>query len=123
MKKVWVLERFIAPEEMQQHLAQYREEYVSLNDVDDKVKEAFWSFLISYEKTVAENPDGYWLGFEGKSVYKAFCQVAINEIRRVPNGVFRVIEGEIADDAHYWPGYKLVKVNDGVLRYLMTQAK
>lgn len=122
MKKVWILERYIAPKEMQEHLANYRAEYASIQD-DDKLKDTYWKFLTSYEETVAKNPGGYWLGFEGKSNYKSFCQVAIAELRRVPKGTFRVVEGEIEDDAKYWPGYKIVKVNGGVLRYLWSQVK
>ena len=67
-----------------------------------------------------ENPNGHWYGFEGKTNYKQFCDVAKAAIRRNYGATFRVVEGEIEDDAKYWSGYKIVKVNSGVLRYLMA---
>ena len=65
-------------------------------------------------------PDGRWYGFEGKVIYRQFCDVAKAAIRRNPEGKFRVVEAEIEDDAKTWNGYKMTKVNDGVLRYLMA---
>lgn len=62
-----------------------------------------------------------WQGFEGKTIYKQFCSVAIDTMRRCPNDIFRVVEGEIEDEANYWIGYTNIKVNDGVLKYLKTQ--
>ena len=72
-------------------------------------------------KKIKENPNGYWSGTEGKTIYKQFCERAKDAIRRHDKDTkFRVIEGEIKDDAQYWTGYKFVKENEGVLRYLMA---
>ena len=70
---------------------------------------------------IAENPKGMWLGWEGKISYRQFCEVAKSSLRRAPSSYkFRVIEAEIENNAKYWGGYKCVKENDAVLRYLMS---
>lgn len=120
MKKVWILEKFETHEEMVKLHADYEAwlEDVKANDPDKVVH--FETLVEKHKQVMEENPDGRWFGFEGKSIYRQFCDVAKAAIRRNPGAKFRVVEGEIDDDAKYWVGYKMTKVNDGVYRYLMA---
>lgn len=122
MKKVWILEKFASAEDMTKS---YNDMKAIVDDCENNglTEEqiiAFNEHLVRYENMMKENPNGHWYGFEGKFIYRQFCDVAKAAIRRNPDGKFRVVEGEIEDNAIYWPGYKLVKINDGVLRYLMA---
>ncbi len=120
MKKVWILERFETNEEMVKHHADYEEwlEDAKVNKLDNV---SHFEILVEKHKEVIKaNPNGRWVGFDGKSIYRQFCDVARETIRRNPSDKFRVIEAEIEDDAKYWVGYKFVKENEGVLRYLMA---
>lgn len=123
MKKVWILEKFATAEEQAKHYAEFVE-MVENAKADGKMTDEQIAQLeqgiAAYKKVVDENPDGRWYGFEGKVIYRQFCDVAKEAIRRNPEGKFRVVEGEIEDDAKYWTNYKMVKVNDGVYRYLMA---
>lgn len=119
MKKVWILEKFEDVATMQEHLADYKEMAKRDNLAPEHV--ACLSDLIAkQEARIAQYPDGHWYGFEGKIIYRQFCDCAKAAIRRNPDGKFRVVEAEIEDDAKYWPGYKNAKVNEGVFRYLMA---
>lgn len=124
MKKVWILEKFASSEEMAKSFNEMKAMFEDAkNNNKDMTEEQIHSLeqsLASYEKVMNENPNGRWYGFEGKTIYRQFCDTAKAAIRRNPDGKFRVIEGEIADDAKYWPGYKFIKENEGVLRYLMA---
>lgn len=120
MKKVWILEKFETHEEMVKFQNETIEmlESAKVNDADDaKVLE---EFVAKYNEVIRNNPNGRWIGFEGKSNYRQFCAVAKDTIRRNPNSKFRVVEGEIREDAKFWVGYNFVKENEGVLRYLMA---
>lgn len=122
MKKVWILEKFETAEEMAKHYAEFKAMVESAKNgemTDEQIAQLEQS-VTAYKKVVDENPDGRWYGFEGKSIYRQFCDVAKAAIRRNPEGKFRVVEGEIEDNAKYWVGYKMTKVNDGVYRYLMA---
>lgn len=124
MKKVWILEQFVSPKTMQKNLDEFRQklahetEQECPNTACIKILNDMIRF---YTSKLTENPEGYWQGFEGKIMYKQFCSVAIEAMRRCPNDIFRVVEGEIEDEANYWIGYTNIKVNDKVLKYLKTQ--
>lgn len=123
MKKVWILEKFASHEEMVKSHEEMKaavEMAKAGGNYDEQAISSIEAGLAAYEKVMNENPDGRWYGFEGKIIYRQFCDVAKAAIRRNPEGKFRVIEAEIADDAQYWTGYKMVKENDGVYRYLMA---
>lgn len=122
MKKVWILEKFATHEEMVKSCGFYKEciEQMIAEGKDENEIACFEEFATNYEKLVKENPDGRWYGFEGKIKYNDFCYTAKAAIRRNPDGKFRVIEAEIEDNATTWTGYKFVKENEGVLRYLMA---
>jgi len=80
-----------------------------------------WERVVTkYREFVESTSEGRWIGFDGKTIYRQFCDVARASIRRNPNAKFRVVEGEIEDNAKSWVGYKIVKENEGVLRYLMA---
>ena len=118
MKKVWILEGFISKEKMEK----------SLKDLYDLEKKATTKDQIDsclemidlYEKKLHENPDGYWLAYQGKTNYKYFCDEAHSTMRnlRKDKMKWRVIEGSIRDDAKTWCGYEVVKENAGVMKYL-----
>lgn len=122
MKKVWILEKFESHEEMVKYYEEMKEtfEQAKANTVDENAIATFEQAIETYKNTINKNPNGRWYGFEGKSIYRQFCDVAKAALRRNPNGKFRVVEAEMEDNAKYWPGYKFIKVNDGVLRYLMA---
>lgn len=122
MKKVWILEKFETAEEMTKHYTEFKMmvETAKNGEMTDEQIAQLEQSVAAYKKVVDENPDGRWYGFEGKSIYRQFCDVAKAAIRRNPEGKFRVVEGEIEDNAKYWVGYKMTKVNDGVYRYLMA---
>lgn len=122
MKKVWILEKFVDDVEMAVHLIEIKE----LNDemrkqITDEVElEKLDKMVENYENKMKENPKGYWSGWEGKAIYKSFCDVAKAAIKRNPYAKYRVVEAEVKDDAKMWLDYTVVKVNEGVLRYLMA---
>ena len=122
MKKVWILEKFASSEEMYETYERMKEmvENAKNSEMTEEQITSLEKAAICYEETMAKNPEGRWYGFEGKIYYRQFCDVAKAAIRRNPEGKFRVVEGEIEDDAKYWTAYKMTKVNDGVLRYLMA---
>ena len=123
MKKVWILEKFANNEEQAKYYELLKEtlEFVKANKTANDIDIASLEMTIAnYEDFMKDNPNGHWYGFEGKVIYRQFCDVAKAAIRRNPEGKFRVVEGEIEDNAKYWGGYKMTKVNDGVIRYLMA---
>ena len=122
MKKVWILEKFESNEMMIKTLTNLEQTFKEcMNNLDEKGIASMNQTISSYKKMIAENPNGMWLGWEGKISYRQFCEVAKSALRRVPSSYkFRVIEAEIDDNAEYWCEYKIVKQNDAVLRYLMS---
>lgn len=76
----------------------------------------------NHEKRMADKPNGYWYGTEGKIKYKEFCEVARAAIERNKGKSlkFRVVKAELADDAETWVGYKNPIENEGVLKYLLA---
>ena len=122
MKKVWVLEKFESNEMMIKTLSNLEQTFKECMDsLDEKGIASMFQTISSYKKMIAENPNGMWLGWEGKISYRQFCEVAKSALRRAPSSYkFRVIEAEIDDNAQYWNDYKIIRENDGVLRYLMS---
>lgn len=117
--KVWVLEKFASPTELIKILIDMIEIVESSRSscsAEDSQK--LDERLDRFENKIEENPSGFWSGFEGKTSYKQFCNVAKDAIEQNPNAKFRVVAGEIDDKATTWTGYRLVSVNDKVLRYL-----
>lgn len=122
MKKVWILEKFESNEAMVKTLSNFEQMFEEGKDkLDEKGIESAIQTIASQKKMIEENPEGMWIGWEGKSIYRQFCDVAKAALRRADKSwKFRVVEGEIEDNAQYWCGYKFVKENEGVLRYLMA---
>lgn len=122
MKKVWILEKFESNEAMVKTLGELEQMFEeNKGNFDEKGIESMNQTIASYKKRIEENPEGMWIGWEGKIIYRQFCDVAKAALRRADKSwKFRVVEGEIEDDAQYWCGYKFVKENEGVLRYLMA---
>ena len=122
MKKVWILEKYITADGMRNVLGDLSELYESAKESGDEKQIAMAEEMIQkYNDKMEQNPNGYWSGIEGKSIYREFCEVAKATIRRADKDMkFRVVEGVIEDNAKYWVKYKFVKENEGVLRYLMA---
>ena len=122
MKKVWVLEKYQTTKDMDRTLEQFMEMYICARKGGQEEQIVLaGKMLENWRNKMEENPNGYWSGIEGKSIYRQFMEVAKDAIRRADKDAkFRVVEGEIEDDAKYWLGYKFVKENEGVLKYLMT---
>lgn len=121
--KVWILEGFIDAAHMQETLKQNEQmlEWAKETRSPEDVKMAK-QMLDAYKKTIAENPDGYWLGYEGKIDYKTFCRMAQETLRwGKENGMrFRVLKADLRDEkAKSWMNnYENGVENAGVLRYL-----
>lgn len=122
MKKVWILEKFESNEAMVKTLSNFEQMFEEGKDkLDEKGIESAIQTIAFQKKMIEENPEGMWIGWEGKIIYRQFCDVAKAALRRADKSwKFRVVEGEIEDNAQYWCGYKFVKENEGVLRYLMA---
>ena len=127
MKNVWILERWITREEMEQSI---REMEKMLADCEANRPEAVDTAkeLLAYNrKDLENNPDGRWLGYQGKSIYRQFCECAKETMRyfcgKNRNEKFRVVKAEIPDDAKYWTGYKNPVENDRVMAYLWATYK
>ena len=122
MKKVWILEKFVSNEAMVKTLGELEKNLEeSKGNLDEKSIDVMNKSIASYKKMIDENPEGAWIGWAGKSIYRQFCEVAKDSLRRADKSwKFRVVEGEIEDNAKYWCDYKFVKVNEGVLKYLMA---
>lgn len=127
MKKVWILERLIDKAGMEETLNDFRKmrDQAAEQGKEDVCK-SFDEAIKGLEKRINENPNGYWLGYVGRTIYKQFCFDAKEELRfwirdrKESSNNFRVVEGQIEDNAKEWTGYKVVKVNDGVRRYLLA---
>lgn len=123
MKKVWILEKLYLPEETKKSIIEMEEALdIIRNNPEAPVEgiSCMENTISTLKQRLADFPDGYWLGFEGKVIYRQFCQVAKDAINRNPDFTFRVVSAEIADDAKSWMGYQNPTVNEGVLRYLMA---
>ena len=118
MKKVWILEKFASREEMLNSQVRNRamtEMAKASGNYTEEQIEYLEDFAASYDKVVESNPNGRWYGFEGKANYKQFCDCAKEAIRRNPDGIFRIVEGEIPDNSNMWIGYRFIKENDKVM--------
>lgn len=122
MKKIWILEKLVDRDEMRKSYDDMKallEEFKKEGVDEIKIKNSEM-FLLEKKKEIDENPNGVWYGFEGKTIYRQFCDDARDAIRRNPGCKFRVVEAKIPDDSKYWLDYEPTRVNEGVLRYLMA---
>ena len=119
MKKVWVLEKFVTIDERERHLHELKAMALN-NDLTEDQKELAWKMVQAEQKRIEDFPQGEWVGWEGKSNYRQFCEVAQDCLRRYKgrNDQFRVVSAEVEDGAKYWTGYVNPVENKGVLRYL-----
>ena len=123
MKKVWILEKLYRPEETKQSITEMEEMLENIRNNPEAPADGISCMentISTLKQRLADFPGGYWLGFEGKVIYRQFCQVAKAAINRNPGCTFLVVSAEIADDAKFWLGYQNPTVNEGVLRYLMA---
>lgn len=123
MKNVWVLERFVTVEDMKNHIADFKDIIAETeNEENEDYRRTAQEMLENTEKQLEENPEGYWMGYIGKSNYKVFCNEAKDFMRRHENDLLksgvRAVKVQIGDSEKYWIGYENAIVNDGVTRYL-----
>lgn len=121
MKKVWVLEKFRTHDDLVANIEHGLEiaDAVVLDKPDEA--EHAQEFIAKLKQIADKHPDGMWVGWQGKTNYKQFCECAKESLRLAkPGDKFRVVEGQIKDSATTWVGYTVVKQNDGVLQYLMA---
>lgn len=119
MKKVWILESFIGKDQMKQSEDDVKAMVAFYEEKGDQESvETCRKLLESVQKKHSENPDGYWLGYQGKTNYKAFCYESKQTMRNLKGRKFRVLKAEIEDSADTWSGYVNGVENEGVLRYL-----
>lgn len=116
--KVWILERYYTPEECLETAKKFEEILSEYKGGYDPYGVELIQAKIEESKKRYRSGEGRWAGFEGKTNYKAFIQVAQEAILRNKGVEFRVVEGEIDPGADTWIGYKTVKVNEGVMKYL-----
>ena len=83
MKKVWILEKFESNEAMVKALGELEKAFEEIKcNLDEKGIESMSKTIASHKKMIDENPEGMWIGCEGKSIYRQFCEVAKDSIRR-----------------------------------------
>ena len=118
MKKVWILEGFATREMMDKEMEELLKEIADVQTEVEKV--AAKEIIKIHENAIRKYPEGRWAAYQGKTNYKQFCECAHETLRNMKkkNMQWRVIEGQIEDDAKYWVGYEPVKENPGVMRYL-----
>ena len=117
--KCWILEGFVTREQMERTLADNKALLAKAESENNANHiECAKVLVASAEKRIAESPEGYWLGYQGKSNYKTFCYYAQQTMRHLRDMKFRVVTAEIPDDAETWWGYENPVENDGVRRYL-----
>lgn len=127
-KKIWVLQRWIDRNGMDKTYNEMLDmvTFCKENGADAKVTASFQDSADRYKEKMEQNPDGYWLGYVGRSNYRGFCRDAKESLRgfikerKESAENFRVVEATTEDDAKTWTGYTVVKVNDGVLKYLLA---
>ena len=123
MKKVWILEKLYLPEETKKSIIEMEKMLEDIRNNPETTTEGISLMedtISNLKQRLADFPEGYWLGFEGKVIYRQFCQVAKAAINRNPDCTFRVVSAEIADNPKFWLGYQNPTVNEGVLKYLMA---
>lgn len=118
MKKVWILEKWITPEERMKSIEEVRGLLHIFKTEEEKAR--VYEKIEAMERELHENHEGMWVGWEGKSIYRQFCQVAKECLRRYEKkpDKFRVVSAQIEDGAGQWLDYENPVENEGVLRYL-----
>ena len=119
MKKVWILEGLYTKDEMLSTIKEYTELRDSGQFTDSEHIDALNKAISRITEALNENPNGKWLGYQGKIIWKQFCECALETMTYLKHKKFRVVEALIPDDATNWNGYTVVRENEGALRYLM----
>ena len=116
MKKVWILEKWVSREDIEEFVKLYRNMLNENPDLD-----AVNTVADKYEADLADpNYNGYWNGYVGRVKYTEFCIDARNYIarHRNSNDKLRVVTAYINDNATTWVGYKNAVENEDVFKYL-----
>lgn len=118
MKKIWILEGYITRERMIESVKEAEE---TLKNVAPEHVETAREMLAAQKKRLAENPEGYWFAYQGRTNYNVFCNDSRQTMRNLKERKmkWRVLKAEISETAKYWPGQYVNGIeNDGVMRYL-----
>lgn len=123
MRKVYILEKFETVDEMVKSIEELKAAMVALpEDKRMDAMTAYENIVGTLEANLRNNPDGRWYGFEGKVLLKQFVPTAAAAMERNPDGKFRVVVAEIADDAKYWNGYQNAVVDQDIMRRVEAAA-
>lgn len=117
MRKVYILEKFETVDEMMKSIDELKAAMAALPE-DKRVEAmaAYENIVGALEANLRNNPNGRWYGFEGKVMLKQFVPAAAAAVERNPDGKFRVVVAEIADNVKYWNGYQNAVVDDDLFR-------
>lgn len=76
MKKVWILEKFESNEMMVKTLGELEQMFEeNKSNFDAKGIESMNQTIASHKKRIEENPEGMWIGWEGKSFIVSFVML------------------------------------------------
>lgn len=113
-KRVWVLEKWVSKEWLEETIADIRSSAEGITD--EATLTAIDETASVFERSLKKFPLGHWVGCEGKENLNAFIICARrtiiddNEVNK-----FRVVEAVIAENAKTWLGYESLKMNDEIL--------
>jgi succinate dehydrogenase flavin-adding protein (antitoxin of CptAB toxin-antitoxin module) len=116
MSTVWILEKWQTPEDSERIMNDFVKDFN--NETDEEEKKHFEKIIAKHQKRMEENPNGYWYGWVGRSIYKQFCEDAIQSIRWNKKAQYRVLKAEVDDSDTTWLNYKNGVENKGVYKYL-----
>lgn len=123
MRKVYILEKFETVDEMVKSIEELKAAMAALpEDKRMDAMAAYEDIVGTLEANLRSNPNGRWYGFEGKVLLKQFVPTAAAAMERNPDGKFRVVVAEIADDVKYWNGYQNAVVDQDIMRRVEAAA-
>lgn len=122
MKYVWVLEKYQTADKLREMIKDFDDGSFN-KEFSEEVRKTFGEASLKLHEALAKNPDGRWVGWQGKTNYKQFCEVAKASLNSSPKDKYRVVKAELDDDAEYWVGYKNGVINEGVMKYLWATRK
>lgn len=111
-RKVWILEKWITREHMEKEQKNFAEGLaVAKEQGKPEVINALQEAVDMYARNLEKYPDGYWLGWGGKAIYKEFKHEAMGNIvahRKMDKNdcTFRVVTARIPESSKTWIGYK-----------------
>lgn len=123
--KVFILEEFLSKEELEKRLEDSKailDACATLTDLNCDIVLTLNENVTYNRKMVTENPNGVWRGFAGKYDGQAFLEIALEHIKRSKTGTYRVVVGEIENNAWTWLGYKNPVISETLTKELLKRA-